>query len=325
MPDYKSDIAIGRLERVTLRDVWRHEAYDFTRWLQDNIDVLNTAVGLDLLNVNREQAAGAFSIDLVAEDQSGAKVIIENQLEKSNHDHLGKLLTYLVAMEARAAIWIVSEPRPEHVSTIAWLNESSSADFYLLKVEAVRIGDSPPAPLLTLIVGPSAETEAVSRSKREFSERHDLRQSWWSHLVARPDATMHRHITPGRNPWIGVSTGVRGLGFNYTVLQDECGAELYIDRNTQAECKSIFDQLTEHRTQIEAAFGPGLEWERLDDRRACRIRYRVTGGYRLPEDEWADIQGQQVSAMMRLEATLRPYLSGLRLGVKGTETTGDEA
>jgi hypothetical protein len=138
---------IGKLERVPLREVWEHEAYDFTQWLQDNIEVLNDALGLTLVNVDREQAAGAFSIDLVAEDEGGGTVIIENQLEKSNHDHLGKLITYLSAMGAKAAIWIASEPRPEHVAAIAWLNESNSAQFYMVKVEAVRIGASQPAAL----------------------------------------------------------------------------------------------------------------------------------------------------------------------------------
>ncbi len=138
--------AIGKLQRVPLREVWEHEAYDFTNWLQDNIDVLNTALDLNLVNVDREQASGSFSIDLVAEDEGGGTVIIENQLEKSNHDHLGKLITYLTGMSAKAAIWIVSDPRPEHVAAIAWLNESSSAAFYMVKIEAVRIGDSPAAP-----------------------------------------------------------------------------------------------------------------------------------------------------------------------------------
>ena len=104
--------AIGKLQRVPLREVWKHEAYDFTQWLQENIDVLNAALNLNLINVDREQAAGSFSVDLVAEDEGGGTIIIENQLEKSNHDHLGKLITYLTAMAARAAIWIVSEPRP---------------------------------------------------------------------------------------------------------------------------------------------------------------------------------------------------------------------
>src|SRR2546427_16519 len=118
---------IGKLERVSLREVWKHEAKDFTQWLQENIDVLNSALDLNLVNVDRERDTGDFSVDLVAEDDGGGTIIIEDQLEKSNHDHLGKLITYLTGMGARAAIWIVSDPRPEHVAAIAWLNESSKA------------------------------------------------------------------------------------------------------------------------------------------------------------------------------------------------------
>lgn len=304
---------IGRLERVQLREVWRHEAYDFTQWLQDNIDVLNAALRLSLVNVEREQAAGTFSIDLVAEDESGGKIIIENQLAKSDHDHLGKLITYLTAMEARAAIWIVKEARPEHVAAIAWLNDSSSADFYLVKVEAVRIGQSPPAPLLTLIVGPSAEAEAVARTKQEFKERHDIRLRWWTLLVSRPDAKRHSHITPGSFTWIGVTSGFGRLSLNYVVTQDTCGAELYIDRgrDSEAENKAIFNKLYQQKQLIEEAFGGPLEWDPMENRRACRIRYKVEGGYKSPEDQWPEIQSRLVAGMNRLEAALRPYLKAL--------------
>ena len=99
---------ITKLRRVPLREVWPHEAYDFTAWLEENLDVLNDALDLTLVDASREQAAGSFSVDLVAEDEAGNRVVIENQLGKSNHDHLGKVITYLAAMDARAAIWIVS-------------------------------------------------------------------------------------------------------------------------------------------------------------------------------------------------------------------------
>ncbi|MCR5765664.1 MAG: hypothetical protein K6G09_06785, partial [Treponema sp.] len=155
---------IGKIEKVPLRDIWKHEANDFTKWLQNNIDVLSEVINLPLTNVEREQTTGNFYVDLTAEDNSGKTVIIENQLEKSNHDHLGKTITYLSSMDAATAIWIVSEPRPEHVSAINWLNESTAANFYLLKIEGVKIGNSDPAPLLTLIVGPSEETENVGKS-----------------------------------------------------------------------------------------------------------------------------------------------------------------
>ena len=162
---------IGKIKRVPLRDVWRHEALEFTKWLQDNMDVLNEVVGLSLSSAERERSAGDFNVDLVAEDAAGNPVIIENQLERSNHDHLGKLLTYLVAIGAKAAIWIVADPRPEHVNAITWLNESSPAAFYLLKIEGIKIGESPRAPLLTLIVGPSEESRELGETKKDLAER----------------------------------------------------------------------------------------------------------------------------------------------------------
>ena len=157
---------IGKIHRVPLREVFKHEALDFTRWLQENVDILNDALNLSLSGAERERAAGDFSVDLVAEDDNGNPVVIENQLEKSDHDHLGKLLTYLVAVGAKTAVWIVSEPRNEHVRAVSWLNESSSADFYLAKIEAIKIAESPPAPLLTQVVGPSAESREVGKSRR---------------------------------------------------------------------------------------------------------------------------------------------------------------
>lgn len=307
---------IGRLERVALREVWKHEAYDFTQWLQNNLDVLNDALDLNLISADREKAAGSFSIDLVAEEENGGTVIIENQLEKSNHDHLGKLITYLSAMSARAAVWIVSDPRPEHVAAVAWLNESSSAAFYMVKVEAVRIGTSPAAPLFTLIVGPSEATEDVGQTKKEIAERHGIRKRWWTQLIERskPVTKLHAHITPGEYSWIGTSAGVRGLGFNYAVGQDECSAELYIDRGKGAETENVamFDQLHAHKAEIEEVFGGSLSWQRLENRRACRIRVtQPGGGYRSPEEEWPVLQDGIISAMNRLETALRPYLKQL--------------
>lgn len=310
-----TDKAIGKLQRVGLREVWKHEAYDFTQWLQQNIDVLNSVLGVTLINAEREQAAGSFSIDLVAEDEAGGTVIIENQLEKSNHDHLGKLITYLTAMSARAAVWIVSEPRPEHVAAVAWLNESTNADFYLVKVEAVRIGDSPAAPLLTVIVGPSQDN-TVRHQKKEIAERYDIRRKWWTQLVALPEAKLHAHISPSSYSWIAVSSGIRGLNLTYVVTQDECAAELYIDRGKDSadENKQIFDQLLQSREEINKALPYEVSWERLDDRKASRIRITLPGGYRSAEAEWEEIQTPLVEAMNALNKTLQPHLKKLKLG-----------
>ena len=278
--------------------------------------MLNEALDLSLVNVDREQPAGAFSIDLVAEDEGGGAVIIENQLDKSDHDHLGKLITYLTGMAAKAAIWIVADPRPEHVAAITWLNESSSAAFYMVKVEAVRIGNSPAAPLFTLIVGPSKEVKDVGQTKKNIAERYGIRKQWWSQLVERAGAKLHAHITPSEYAWIGTSSGIRGLGLNYVVFQDESAVELYIDRgkDSEQENNAIFDQLFAHKAEIEKAFESKLSWERLDNRRACRIRYtQPDGGYRSPEDRWPTIQDAIVDAMNRLDAALKPFLKQLKL------------
>lgn len=306
---------IGKLQRVPLREVWKHEAYDFSQWLQDNIDALNSVLDIDLVNVDREQTAGSFSVDLVAEDENGRTVVIENQLEKSNHDHLGKLITYLTAMAARAAIWIVSEPRPEHVAAVAWLNESTEADFYLIKVEAVRIGNSPPAPLLTIIVGPS-EDNAIHHQKKELAERYDIRRNWWTQVVAQPEAKLHSHITPSAYSWLGTSAGVRGLNLNFIVSKDGCGAELYIDRGKEHDDanKAIFDQLYAAKEEIETAVALPISWERLDERRACRIKIYLEGGYRSPEEDWPEIQGRMISAMNTFANALQPRIKKLNLG-----------
>ena len=309
---------IAKLERVPLREVWKHEAYDFTQWLEENIDILSEAIDLTLVNAEREKKTeSTFSVDLVAEDENGATVIIENQLEKSDHDHLGKLITYLTAMQARTAIWIVAEPRPEHVSAIGWLNESSGADFYLLKIEAIRIGNSPPAPLLTVIVGPSEEGKSVGRTKQEISEREKLRHRFWSQLLQHPDAKLHKHLTPGKYAWIGLGSGTRGVTFNYGTKKEQSSVELYIDRGKEwsDENLAIFDQLYAKKDEIEKAFGGPLGWERLEGKRACRIRGRVDGGYRNLEEQWSNIHGHMTNAMNRLVDAIRPHLR--RLKIKG--------
>ena len=307
---------IGRLRRVSLREVWPHEARDFTPWLAENIDVLNNAIDLSLSIVEREQAAGDFSVDLVAEDESGNPVIIENQLERSNHDHLGKLITYLTQIGATAAIWIVADPRPEHISAISWLNESSSASFYLLKLEAVRIEDSPPAPVLTLIVGSSEESQEAGETKKEFTERHILRHRFWTQLLERAQkkTSLHVNTLPNNSNCIKTSTGNGEFYFRYLVQRHTSDIELYIDRGKDADSENekIFDTLEKAKRKTEETFGEPLEWQRLEGQRSCRIGKRFSlGGYRDDEDKWQEIQDTTIDAMIRLEKAFRPHIDRL--------------
>jgi len=309
-------MGIGKIERVPLRQVWRHEALDFTTWLEQNIDALSEVLDLSLSSAEREQSAGDFSVDIVAEDGSGNTVIIENQLEQSDHDHLGKLVTYVSMLEAKAAIWIVAAPRPEHVRAVAWLNEGSSAAFYLVKLEAIRIGESTPAPLLTLIVGPSQESADAGVTKRELVERHHIRRRFWTGLLerARPLTKLHAARSPGIDTWIGAGAGKSGLAYDYVIGQHHGRVNLYIDRGKGEDeaTMAVFDRLYADRQSIEEAFGDTLMWERLEGKRACRIRYDVCEkGYRDAEETWEQTQDAMIDAMIRLEAALKPHIESL--------------
>ena len=305
---------IGKLRRVPLREVWRHEARDFTSWLQDNLDVLNDQLGFTLISAERERSAGDFSVDLVAEDGSGNPIIIENQLERSDHDHLGKILTYLVAMEAHAAVWIVATPRPEHIAVINWLNESSSGAFYLVKVEAIRVDDSPAAPLLTLIVGPSPEGRQVGQTKKDIAERHLLRQAFWDSLLprSRPRSTLFSGRKGSKDYWISTGAGRTGLQWALVVLMESARVELVIDTPDANRNREILEHLARNREAIETACNCSLVWAFAEGQRACYVRWLLPGGgYRNDQSDWPTIQDSMIEAMIWLEEALRPYLKNL--------------
>lgn len=305
---------IGRIERVPLREVWRHEAYDFTRWLETNVDILNEVLDVSLDNVERERAAGSFSVDLVADDENGNAVVIENQLERSDHDHLGKVITYLAAFQAKTAIWIVSEPRTEHVGAIVWLNESTAADFYLVKVEAVRIGESPAAPLLTLIAGPTPEAKQVGVQKHERAERHDLRQAFWEALLQRalPQTKLHSGVSAGADGWIAAGSGRSGIHFIYGIRRHDGAVRLYLEGSDAEQNHRNFDTLYADREAVELRFGGPLEWDRVENRKRCSIGVSTDGGYKDDPSTWPETQDRMIDAMVRLETALRPALAQLR-------------
>jgi len=304
------------LEKVPLREIWPKEARDFTAWLADNLDLLGEVIGLELSLVKREAAAGPFSADILAEDASGNPIIIENQLEPTDHDHLGKLITYLSNLGAKAAIWISSQPRPEHEAAIHWLNEYLPADiaFYLVKVEAYRISESPPAPLLTIVAGPSFEAKQIGGQRKEMAERHRLRLEFWQQLLskAKQQTALHAGISPSKDNWISAGAGMSGLGFNYAIRMDNARVELYINRGDAEQNKRIFDQLFARKEPVEAEFGDALHWERLDDRRASRISYVLPTGGLANRDRWPRIQDAMIGAMVRLEKALKPEIRRLK-------------
>lgn len=149
---------LGRLEAVPPRQVWAHEALGLTPWLLANADVLSSALGMDLDLEAAEHPVGGFSLDLIGRDRaSGERVIIENQLETSDHTHLGQILTYAGGTDPATIVWVAPSFRDEHRSALEWLNQRTNAQtrFFAVQLQVVRIGDSDPAPLLSLVVQPN--------------------------------------------------------------------------------------------------------------------------------------------------------------------------
>ena len=190
------------------------------------------------------------------------------------------------------------------------MNESSSADFYLLKLETIRIGDSDPAPLLTQIVGPSEETREAGRAKQEMAERERLRYRFFQGLLehAKSKTPLHANISPGTHGWVGAGAGIAGVGFNYVVRQRDARVELYIDTEDGDENRRIFEALSAKKERIERAFGGSLEWDTKEGRRACRIEKTIAAGGWRDEDEWDVVYEELAEAMAKLESALKPHL-----------------
>jgi hypothetical protein len=307
---------IGRLELVPLRELWHHEARDFTTWLAQNLDLLGEKLGLELSLVQQEASAGPFSADIMAEDGNGNPVIIENQLERTDHDHLGKLITYLSNLDAKTAIWITSEPRPEHEQAVHWLNEVVPADtaFYLVRVEAYRIGDSAAAPLFAVVAGPSPEARQAGTQKKELAEQSTMLREFWTQLLekAKPKTTLHARISPRTSNWIGAGAGKTGLSFFYGIRTGKAEVVLNISQDNAEDNKRIFDILYAKKDEIERAFGGPLGWGRWDNRRASWIGYVVPGGGLQDKEHWPEIQDGMIDAMVRLEQALKPEIQRLK-------------
>lgn len=309
---------VGKLIKTPLREIWKNEARDFTSWLAENIDTLNEVLDTNFSVIEREKKVGDFSLDLVVEDADGQLTIIENQLEKTDHDHLGKVLTYLTNLDAKNAVWISSNPREEHVKVINWLNENTPDDvsFYLIKIEAVRIGQSDHAPLFSIVAEPTDVAKEIGKEKKEYAERHHLRKEFWQQLLekAKSRTRLHSNCSPSIYNWISSGSGRSGLTFNYAISYNYVACELYIDKGKDQRDlnKKIFDDFYAHKTEIERAFGSQLTWERLDKRRASRIVVKYTEYGLHDKGKWDDAQNVMIDTMIRLEKALKEYINNIK-------------
>jgi len=306
-------MVISRLKRVPTRNVWKNEEKDFTPWLAKNIDVLGEKLGMDLSLMEREADVGeSFEADLLVEGPGGDLVVIENQFGKSDHDHLGKILTYLTNLEAKTAVWICENPQPEHIEAVDWLNKNSPQDisFYLIRLEAFQIENSPPAPHFSIVSEPSKQMKEAGAVKEEMAERHIRRLDFWEKLLekSKVKTDLFLNVSRSKENWITTGAGKAGLAYVYVILMNSARVELYIDTGDANKNKKIFDELYKKREQIETDFGDQLDWQRLDDKRASRIAKIVENKGLVNIDDWFSIQDNMIDAMIRLEKALSKHI-----------------
>ena len=311
----KKHTDILRARTVPIREVWPHEAIDFTPWLLENLDYLSDflSVRLNSETATREQSTGNFSVDILVENDDGQVVIIENQFGKSDHDHLGKIITYLTSFDAHVAIWIVEEARPEHVKAAAWINDStSSTSMYLFKLEIMQIGDSPVSPRFTLLVGPSEDSKKFASAKGEESERHASRSLFFQEMLkyASSKTNLHSGRSGTSGPYLDTSAGVSGTHLTYGVQKHTTSVILWIERGASYANwnNALFEKLLENKSEIESEFGGQFEWEAKPQNRSRKLVFSISQGGWMDQAKWEKVFEETVDAMIRMQKAVSPYL-----------------
>jgi hypothetical protein len=277
---------IGKLRKVKLRDVWEHEAKDFTPWLAANPDVLGDVLGLEIEFTESEKQVGPYAVDVIGQDHTHNTVlIVENQLEKTNHTHLGQLITYAANTDAVTVVWIAKEFTDEHRQAIDYLNElaggSGKARFYAVQVSAVRIDDSPPAPLLELVAQPNETHAVVSSAVRDAAEPTGksaiYRELWRKYFaeVQAKDPELTKYSAPQGTNWQNVNSIKGGWGNIGLVIDKERipRVEVYLFRRDGRHL-DLYEYLKNQHNEIEEDFGGPLIWDEQEHLVSRRIMSR---------------------------------------------------
>jgi hypothetical protein len=310
---------LSKLERVPLRKAWEHEASDFTPWLAEteNLNALAMKLGLsELVHVATEHWVGDFKLDILCTD-GDEQVIIENQLEKTNHSHLGQIISYAAGVGAKKVIWVAESFRPEHASALQFLNDNTTEDlsFFAVEVELYRIGDSPLAPNFEVVVKPNDWTKSgreQAKAASSASPTKVLQQKFWMALIDKlaSDAPKIRPQKPRPQHWLNNSIGRSGFGLNITAnTRDErIGVELWIPG---AEAKRHFANLLEKKGEIETKLGFELDWQELPDAKACRIASWYPHASIEEEGRWNEYMEWITRRLLKMDEVLRPIVRAL--------------
>jgi Domain of unknown function (DUF4268) len=316
-----SVVPLGKLERVGLREAWPDEARNFTPWLADdaNLAYLGEILGLQLELETTEKSVGPFSADILAKEVGSDRwVLIENQIEPTDHRHLGQLLTYAAGLDARTVVWIAEGFREEHRAAIDFLNSATLEEFafFGVQIELYRIGASNFAPSFTVVAKPNAWSRRVQAAKSSaeanLTETQIVSREFWQRLIDKAEEKYPQLFgkTATKASWQTAETIRSSKGFFVGsnaafTMQSQLRVEIYLGGKL---AKAAYSILLDHKLAIETSFGQSLEWEELPSGQDSRIAFYMDGKQnRINRDEWERQHDWLLANWLRLANAVRPH------------------
>ena len=312
---------LGRLEPVDLREAWKTEAQDFTPWLakEENLSVLADTLHMELELESQETNVGPFRADILCRNADGGSwVLIENQLERTDHRHLGQLLTYAAGLHAVTVCWIAESFTEEHRATLDWLNEITDDrfQFFGLEVELWRIGGSQAAPKFNVVSKPNDWSRSVSEMARADSDAATPKKrtqiAFWSALMKRLDERRSpvKSKKPQLQGWIQFSIGRAEFGLEATLQSTGKWISVHLFM-TGPNATPHYRLLERQRKEIEDELGD-LEWRELQGKKSSQIRLRRTNTDPMNQEDWPNQLDWMVSTLEAFDNTFRPRIEALK-------------
>jgi len=273
---------LGKLEKVDLREIWKTEGQDFTPWLarEENLEMLGEVIGVELELEAQEKDVGPFRADILCKNTSDdSLVLIENQIERTDHKHLGQLLTYAAGLKSVVIVWVASKFTEEHRKALDWLNDITDErfSFFGLEVELWKIANSPAAPKFNIVSQPNNWGKTVAQAAKNLdnqtSETKGLQYRYWQNFISylENSSSKLRRQTPSPKHWLTFSIGRSGFHVNalLNTVANRIGVELVIaDKDGE---KSFYHLLAEDKEAIEREIGSVLEWKENQEKTQSKV------------------------------------------------------
>jgi hypothetical protein len=282
---------LGKLEKVDIREIWKNEATDFTRWLakEENLLLLGEEIGIPINLIKTEAGVGSFSADILAEEaNTSKKIVIENQLEQTDHDHFGKLFTYGSGLDAEILIWICKNVREEHRQAIDWINEktTNTLQVFVIQMEVWKIGDSKPAPKFQVICSPNdwGKTVKDSINENKLTETNLLQLDFWTEFnTYMSQYVWFKSRKPQPQHWYDISIGnsQAHIALTVSMTKNFIRSEIYINDN-----KELFRKLENDKDKIEKELGLSLIWDELPNAKASSISIKYSVAQVKKKENW---------------------------------------